>query len=142
MWELVSHLAGVDHPPLFFGRFTCAEANHSLNNNNMSAATILAEAYGEDACLYETVLGVQKDASASQLRKAYYKKCLTFHPDKLSPDLSLEEKEMAKKKFQAISLAYTILSDDEKRKEYDESGDLYDDDDDLAANKSGFDAWT
>ena len=108
----------------------------------MSAATILSEAYGEDACLYETVLGVAKDASASQLRKAYYKKCLHYHPDKLSPDMSNDDKELAKKKFQAISLAYTILSDEDKRKEYDENGDLYEDDDDLASNKAGVDQWT
>eukprot|EP00579_Thalassiosira_antarctica_P011234 CAMPEP_0201923644 /NCGR_PEP_ID=MMETSP0903-20130614/11321_1 /ASSEMBLY_ACC=CAM_ASM_000552 /TAXON_ID=420261 /ORGANISM="Thalassiosira antarctica, Strain CCMP982" /LENGTH=69 /DNA_ID=CAMNT_0048460985 /DNA_START=51 /DNA_END=256 /DNA_ORIENTATION=- len=69
----------------------------------MSAATILSEAYGEDACLYETVLGVSKDASPSQLRKAYYKKCLRYHPDKQSSDFSNDEKELAKKKFQAIS---------------------------------------
>lgn len=108
----------------------------------MSAATILAEAYGEDACLYETVLGVTKDVTASQLRKAYYKKCLTYHPDKLSSELTNDERELSKKKFQAISLAYTILSDEEKRAEYDESGDLWDDDDDMAANKSGMDMWT
>lgn len=107
----------------------------------MSAATILSEAYGEGACLYETVLNVPKDAAPSQLRKAYYKKCLNYHPDKLSSDLSNDEKELAKKKFQAISLAYTILSDEEKRKEYDDSGDLYEDDDDLAS-KSGMKQWT
>ena len=38
-------------------------------------------------------------------------------------------------------MAYTILSDDEKRTEYDQSGDLYDDDD-MCANKSGVDQWT
>ena len=108
----------------------------------MSAATILSEAYGEDACLYTTVLGVAKDCTPAQLRKAYYKKCLQYHPDKLSNDLSNDEKELAKKKFSAISLAYTILSNEEKRAEYDESGDLYEDDEDLAANKSGMDQWT
>ncbi|KAL7551489.1 hypothetical protein ACHAWF_014672 [Thalassiosira exigua] len=107
----------------------------------MSAATIVSEAYGEGACLYETVLGVPKDASPSQLRKAYYKKCLRHHPDKLSSDLSNDERESAKKKFQAISLAYTILSDEEKRREYDDSGDLYEDDDDLASGKSGMKQW-
>lgn len=38
-------------------------------------------------------------------------------------------------------MAYTILSDEEKRAEYDESGDLYDDDD-MCTNKSGVDQWT
>ena len=108
----------------------------------MSSATIVSEAYGEGACLYETVLGVSKDASPSQLRKAYYKKCLTYHPDKLSTDLSNDERELAKKKFQAISLAYAILSDDEKRKEYDESGEFYDDDEDFSSSKEGVNQWT
>jgi DnaJ family protein C protein 9 len=108
----------------------------------MSAATILSQAYGENACLYETVLNVPRDATASQLRKAYYKKALKYHPDKLDGNLSPEEREAAKIKFQAISLAYTILSDDEKRAEYDESGDLYDDDDDLSSSKSGMKQWT
>ena len=107
----------------------------------MSAATILAQAYGEGACLYETVLQVPKDASASQLRKAYYKKALKLHPDKLDANLSPQEKEDAKIKFQAISMAYTILSDEEKRAEYDESGDLYEDND-MCTNKAGVDQWT
>lgn len=102
----------------------------------------MSEAYGEGACLYEAVLGVSKDASPSQLRKAYYKKCLSYHPDKLSTELSNDERELAKKKFQAISLAYAILSDEEKRKEYDESGEFYDDDEDLAASKEGVNQWT
>lgn len=107
----------------------------------MSAATILAEAYGESANLYADVLKVSPDATPSQLRKAYYKLCLKYHPDKLSPSLTNDEKELAKKKFQAISLAYTILSDEEKRKEYDETGDLYDDDEDLPS-KEGMKQWT
>ncbi len=107
----------------------------------MSAATILAEAYGESANLYTDVLNVSSDATPSQLRKAYYKLCLKYHPDKLSPNLPNNEKELAKKKFQAISLAYTILSDEEKRKEYDETGDLYDDDEDLPS-KEGMKQWT
>ena len=104
----------------------------------MSASTIISEAYGESACLYETVLGVSRDATPSQLRKAYYKRCLSYHPDKLTSDLPDDEIENAKSKFRAISVAYSILSDEGKRKEYDESGDMYDeDDDDMATGKAG-----
>ena len=106
----------------------------------MSAATILSQAYGEGACLYETVLEVSKSATPSQLRKAYYKKALQYHPDKLSGSTAAE-REDAKLKFQAISMAYTILSDEEKRAEYDETGDLYDDDE-MSLNKSGVKQWT
>jgi DnaJ family protein C protein 9 len=108
----------------------------------MSAATILAEAYGENANLYSDVLNVKNDATPSQLRKAYYKLCLRYHPDKLSPNLKNDEREIAKKKFQAISLAYTILSDEEKRKEYDETGDLYDNDEEFSSGKEGMKQWT
>jgi DnaJ family protein C protein 9 len=108
----------------------------------MSAATILSEAFGENANLYSDVLNVTNDATPSQLRKAYYKLCLKYHPDKLSPNLPNEERELATKKFQAISLAYTILSDEDKRKEYDETGDLYDDDEDLSNSKEGMKQWT
>ena len=109
----------------------------------MSASTIISEAYGESACLYETVLGVSRDATPSQLRKAYYKRCLSYHPDKLTSDLPDDEIENAKSKFRAISVAYSILSDEGKRKEYDESGDMYDeDDDDMATGKGGgVDSW-
>ena len=107
----------------------------------MSAATVISEAYGKGACLYETVLGVSSDATPSQLRKAYYKRCLSYHPDKLASDLPDEEIEGAKSKFRAISVAYSILSDESKRKEYDESGDFYDEDDDMATSKGGVDSW-
>ncbi|KAL3778942.1 hypothetical protein ACHAW5_003638 [Stephanodiscus triporus] len=107
----------------------------------MSAATIISEAYGEGACLYESVLEVPRDASPSQLRKAYYKKCLSYHPDKLPSDLPENEREIANSRFRAISVAYAILSDEGRRREYDEAGDLYDDDDELTTSKAGVDSW-
>lgn len=109
----------------------------------MSGATIIAEAFGENANLYTQVLGLSssgKDVSASQLRKAYYKRALKYHPDKQQENDDLED---AKLKFQAVSLAYNLLSDPEKRKEYDETGELNDDDydGDDGNNKSGAEAW-
>ncbi|CAD7940420.1 unnamed protein product [Amoebophrya sp. A120] len=69
---------------------------------------------GED--LYET-LGVKKDASASDIKKAYRKLALKVHPDK-NPD----KKEWAEAEFKKITAAYEVLSDEEKRKQYDSGG--------------------
>lgn len=94
----------------------------------MSKATIISDAFGEDANLYE-VLGVDNGASQAQLRKAYYRKALTCHPDKIQG----KEKE-----FQALSVAYEILKNPESRVEYDEHGELVDLED---LNSTEFDAW-
>ena len=66
---------------------------------------------------YYGVLGVQKDASDADLKKAYRKLAMKFHPDKNPND-----KENATKKFKEISEAYDVLSDPEKRKIYDTYG--------------------
>ncbi|HEX4420895.1 MAG TPA: DnaJ C-terminal domain-containing protein [Kofleriaceae bacterium] len=68
------------------------------------------------ANLYET-LGVKKDASADEIRKAYRKLARKHHPD-VNPD-----NRAAEDKFKAISTAYEVLSDDKKRADYDEFGD-------------------
>ncbi|CEM28628.1 unnamed protein product [Vitrella brassicaformis CCMP3155] len=61
------------------------------------------------------ILGVKKESSASEIKKAYRKLSMKYHPDK-NP-----EKE-ASKKFAEIAEAYEILSDDEKRSIYDNHG--------------------
>jgi curved DNA-binding protein len=66
--------------------------------------------------LYET-LGVAKTASADDLRKAYRKLARKYHPDVNPGDKTAESK------FKSISAAYEVLSDDKKRKAYDEFGD-------------------
>lgn len=65
---------------------------------------------------YYNVLGVKKDASADDIKKAYRKLARKFHPD-LNPD----DKE-AHQKFQQINEANEVLSDPEKRKKYDTYG--------------------
>jgi DnaJ homolog subfamily C member 9 len=94
----------------------------------MSKATVISDAFGEDADLYE-ILGVQRDATGAQLRKAYYRKALTCHPDKV------EGKE---REFQALSVVYEVLKNPESRAEYDEHGELVDEDE---LNATEFDAW-
>jgi molecular chaperone DnaJ len=64
---------------------------------------------------YYDILGVSKDASKTDIKKAYRKLALKFHPDK-NPSKDAEEK------FKEISEAYAVLYDDEKRKLYDMYG--------------------
>ena len=62
------------------------------------------------------ILGVSKDAATSQIKKAYRKLAVKYHPDKNPDD------EDAVHKFHDINEAYEILSDEEKRKIYDQHG--------------------
>lgn len=64
---------------------------------------------------YET-LGVEKNASEEEIKKAYRKMALQHHPDKNSGDTESEEK------FKGINEAYSVLSDGEKRRNYDMFG--------------------
>jgi len=61
-------------------------------------------------------LGVPRDAAASQIKKAYRKLALLWHPDKHEKS---DDREQAAKKFQAIAEAYEVLSDPETRGKYD-----------------------
>ena len=65
---------------------------------------------------YYEVLGVDKGASASEIKKAYRKLALKFHPDK-NPDDSVAEE-----KFKEAAEAYEVLSDDNKRERYNRFG--------------------
>jgi len=65
---------------------------------------------------YYKILGVQKNASEEEIKKAYRKLAMKYHPDHTKGDKDAEEK------FKKISEAYAVLSDKEKRKEYDTFG--------------------
>lgn len=65
---------------------------------------------------YYEVLGVEKGASAEEIKKAYRKNAMKYHPDRNPGDKTAEEK------FKELGEAYEVLSDDEKRARYDQYG--------------------
>lgn len=66
---------------------------------------------------YYDILGVSKNASADEIKKAYRKQALEWHPDRHK-----DEKEAAERRFKEINEAYQILSDPQKRSAYDQFG--------------------
>ena len=70
---------------------------------------------------YYDLLGVEKTASDSEIKKAYRKLAMKYHPDKFS-NASEKEKKEAENKFKEINEAYQILSDSDKRAKYDRFG--------------------
>ncbi len=65
---------------------------------------------------YYSILGVSKTASDKEIKKAYRKLAMKYHPDHAKDDKAAEDK------FKKISEAYAVLSDKEKRKQYDTFG--------------------
>ena len=65
---------------------------------------------------YYQVLGVDKNASAEEIKKAYRKNAMKYHPDRNPGDKQAEEK------FKEIGEAYAVLSDSDKRARYDQFG--------------------
>ena len=65
---------------------------------------------------FYTLLGVSSTATAGEIKKAYHKKALQYHPDKNPGDAEAE------KKFKEVNLAHEVLSDTKKREAYDRMG--------------------
>ncbi len=70
---------------------------------------------------YYDLLGVEKTASENDIKKAYRKLAMKYHPDKFS-NASEKEKKEAEEKFKEVNEAYQVLSDADKRAKYDRFG--------------------
>lgn len=65
------------------------------------------------------ILGVARDAEAKDIKQAYFKMAKKYHPDSHPNDKN------AKERFQEIAEAYDVLSDEDKKREYDQSSDFF-----------------
>ncbi|KAL7205356.1 hypothetical protein ACSBR2_018326 [Camellia fascicularis] len=84
---------------------------------------------GSDGSCYYSILGIRKDASFSDIRTAYRKLALKWHPDRWAKNPGVAGE--ANRRFQNIQEAYTVLSDESKRSMYDAGVlDLFDNDGD------------
>ena len=70
---------------------------------------------------YYEVLGLQKGASADEIKKAYRRLAMKWHPDKWTTSSEAEQK-TAEQNFKEVGEAYAVLSDDQKRARYDQFG--------------------
>ncbi|KKL79065.1 hypothetical protein LCGC14_2018610, partial [marine sediment metagenome] len=68
---------------------------------------------------YYRILGVTKDADAKEIKKAYRSLAHEWHPDKHQEK---EKQKDAEEKFKEISEAYSVLADEEQRRNYDATG--------------------
>ena len=78
---------------------------HNETNNRIKLIKIMANNYYEE-------LGVSRDASADEIKKAYRKLARKYHPD-------VSKEADAEAKMQALNVAYDTLSNAEKKAEYD-----------------------
>lgn len=82
---------------------------------------------------YYKILGVERKTSADEIKKAYRKLAVKFHPDKNPNNKQAEEK------FKEINEAYEVLGNEEKRKKYDELGENWNQYRQQGGQEGGFD---
>ncbi|EFA85645.1 DNAJ heat shock N-terminal domain-containing protein [Heterostelium album PN500] len=89
--------------------------NADIHNNLKQAKIDLKKSLKKD---YYKILGVSKEANESEIKKAYRKLALQYHPDKNST-LPEEDKLKAERLFKDVGEAYSVLSDPKKKQRYD-----------------------
>eukprot|EP00985_Skeletonema_marinoi_P033551 scaffold41598_cov591-Skeletonema_marinoi.AAC.2 len=96
----------------------------------MTIISLVKSAFGRKATLY-TPLNCTKTSSQSDLRSAYRKAALRFHPDKANANNSRDNNFDGDTtlKFQAVSAAYQVLMDEKQRAAYDATGQVLDEHD-------------
>ncbi|XP_033219851.1 dnaJ homolog subfamily C member 7 [Belonocnema kinseyi] len=82
---------------------------------------------------YYKILGIDKNASTDDIKKAYRKRAMVHHPDRHANASDGEKKEQ-EKKFKEVGEAYGILSDPKKRSRYDNGHDINDDAEEMDQN--------
>ena len=65
---------------------------------------------------YYSLLGIARDAGEEDIKKAFHKKAMDYHPDRNKDNPKAEEK------FKEVNEAYAVLSDNKKRSQYDQFG--------------------
>ncbi|ESO05104.1 hypothetical protein HELRODRAFT_172124 [Helobdella robusta] len=86
--------------------------------------------------LYQ-VLSIPKSSTKAEIKKAYYRLSITTHPDKVDQ----ADRSEATKKFQTLGKIYGILSDDNLRSNYDETGSIDDDSDLMTEDRDWSEYW-
>ncbi len=101
----------------FFSSTASASASSSSSSSSFSRSS------NQGFPDYYALLGVSRDSSAADLKESYFKLAKQFHPDVY---VRVEEKfqKWAERRFAAIGVAYSILSDPVKRQHYDTFFDL------------------
>ncbi|KAG0078952.1 hypothetical protein BGZ90_003942 [Linnemannia elongata] len=79
--------------------------------------------YDPEVSLY-SCLNISQDADQATIKKAYYKLALAHHPDKQSPSSTDAERDQATARFQRLGFAYAVLGDPQRRRVYDQTGDV------------------
>ena len=102
---------------------------------------LLISAFGPKLDLYG-IFNLQRSATPPEIKKAYHKLALKCHPDKIDVNATPEEKAIQTTKFQALSAAYDILSNDEKKESYDTTGEIPGEEfDDMETNPEASAMW-